>query len=101
LARPPAPKRHKATSNGRATIAQSAGDDDDGSVTEFLAGDLSGLAENKFQGYGGGDEDDLLFGHKAIQMGHGQNELAIESRFTESDFWADFSGEFSDACKSS
>jgi hypothetical protein len=99
LARPPAPKRHKATSSGRATTAQSAGDDDDGNLTELLAGDLAGLADKKFQGYGAGDDDDLFFGPKVIQMGHRQNEVAIENRFRESDFWADFSGEFSDACR--
>lgn len=98
LARPPAPKRLKATSNGGATTAQSAGDDDDGSIAEFLTGDLSGLADNKFQGIGTGD-DDLFFAPKVSQMGHRQNEVPIESRFSESDFWADFSGEFSDACK--
>lgn len=101
LARSPAPKRHKATSDDPATMAQSAGNDDDGNFTEYFAGDLAGLADNKFQGYGGGDDEDLLFGTKVIQVGNGQNEVGIESRFTESDFWADFSGEFSDACKSS
>lgn len=99
LARPPAPKRQKATGDDRATTAQSTGKDDDGNLTEYLAGDLAGLADNKFHGYGGADDEDLLFVPKVIQMGSGQNEVGMESRFAESDFWADFSGEFSDACK--
>lgn len=100
LARTPAPKRLKASGNSRVTTGQSAGDedDDDGSMAEFLTGDLSGLADNKFEGYGAGD-DDLFFEPKVSQMGHRQNEVAIESRFSESDLWAVFSGEFSDACK--
>jgi hypothetical protein len=91
LVLPPAPKRHKATSNGRATTGQSAGYSDDANLTEFLAGDLSGLVDNNFQGYGDGGDDNLLSEPKVIQMGHWQNQVTIESRLTDPGFWADFS----------